>query len=171
MEPAPRPAAAAAHPATTTLPSATPALLHVTSAHAPTLVATSPPDSFPTGQLPPDVEHALANVADLSEEQRELLRFPLSCGPLRPDMDARGQPATVVDCCFNSNIMSVAHHHRPLKLFLINMTLSWLKHKVSVLQWRVSMLQWRVGILQWKVGILQWRVTGPYEKEEEGALQ
>jgi hypothetical protein len=39
--------------------------------------------------------------------QAEALRFPLSMTPPMPDMDKKGEPCTVFDCCLNIDVIKM----------------------------------------------------------------
>jgi hypothetical protein len=68
------------------------------------------------------------------EEAEEVLRFPLSAGPLRSDTDRSGAPCSVADCVLNSAVLTASEGHRPLKAFLIEVLLGHVaeKHKLSL---------------------------------------
>ncbi len=50
--------------------------------------------------------------SEMSSQDAEALRFPLSCGDLRPETDKSGSPCLVVDCIFNADVAAAAGHNR-----------------------------------------------------------
>ncbi len=41
------------------------------------------------------------------QAQQEALRFPLSMTAPRQDLDKKGEPATVYDCCLNDDVVKM----------------------------------------------------------------
>ena len=58
---------------------------------------------------PPSGEEAGAGAGAEAEilAQAEVLRFPISMGPLRRDLDKNDLPCYVVDCVFNRDVVQV----------------------------------------------------------------
>lgn len=79
--------------------------------------------------MPEDVENALANVDNLDAQQGDTLRFPLSLGPLRRDLDKKGEPCMTFDVILNLDVIKQAQAYRQLKVFLIELALSWIDHR------------------------------------------
>ena len=90
------------------------------------------------GGVPENVKEALVKMdADAAEgggEPSDVLRFPLSVGPLRRDLDAKDQPCFVIDCVFNLEVVRSAAGNRHLKQFLIDVVLGAAanKHKLQL---------------------------------------
>jgi len=89
------------------------------------------PGNWQNGKMPEEVEKALANVDNLSEGQADTLRFPLSLGPARTDLDRKGAPCTTYDVIFNLDVIKQSCVYRPLKAFLIELALNWIGHKTG----------------------------------------
>jgi len=87
------------------------------------------PGNWANGKVPDEVQQALDNVDNLSEAQAEMLRFPLAMSPPRPDKDKKGEACTTFDCCLNLDVVKQASVYRQLKVFLIELALSWVGHK------------------------------------------
>ena len=82
------------------------------------------------GQLPPDVENALANLDDPTQTQK--LRFPLSVSEGRNELDKSGAPCTVYDAVFNDDVVKQAIAFRRLKVFLVELCLQWVSQKYAL---------------------------------------
>jgi hypothetical protein len=82
------------------------------------------------GQLPPDVENALANLDDPTQTQK--LRFPLSVSEGRNELDTSGAPCTVYDAVFNDDVVKQAIAFRRLKVFLVELCLQWVSQKYAL---------------------------------------
>eukprot|EP00884_Botryococcus_braunii_P008127 jgi/Botrbrau1/17315/Bobra.0015s0064.2 len=90
------------------------------------------PGTWTQGQVPEHVKEALEKLGNEEEGDAESLRFPLSLGEARPDQDHKGDLCTSVDCIFNEDVVKQAQSYRPLKRFLIEMTLRWVEEKLGV---------------------------------------
>ena len=90
------------------------------------------PGDWKSGQIPQAVEEALDKASEGDEAAAQSLRFPLSCGEPRSELDKEGEPCTVLDVVFNSDITKQAIAYKRLKVFVIELALSWVaqKHKL-----------------------------------------
>ncbi|MEW5318044.1 MAG: hypothetical protein WDW38_009297 [Sanguina aurantia] len=89
------------------------------------------PGNWVGGVIPDEVLEALDNTANLSEQQQNMLRFPLALGPAQMDLDKKSEPCTTYDVIVNHDIIKQAVICRPLKSFLIITTLQWVSHKTK----------------------------------------
>ncbi|GAX75054.1 hypothetical protein CEUSTIGMA_g2498.t1 [Chlamydomonas eustigma] len=88
------------------------------------------PGNWKSGQVPDEVQKALENRAE-SGEEAESLRFPLSCGQLKADVDKKGDRCFSCDCILNADVLKQAAVFRPLKSFLIELSIGWVSHKTG----------------------------------------
>lgn len=59
----------------------------------------------------PAVKEALENV-ETDNSSSETLRFPLSLGEQQQDVDNKGEPCTVFDIVYNSDVVGQSTVHR-----------------------------------------------------------
>jgi hypothetical protein len=90
----------------------------------------APGSEWADGKVPEHVERALANLEDPDAVQQ--LRFPLSVGDARNELDKSGHPCTTYDAVFNDDVVAQAMAHRGLKNFLTELTLQWIAQKYSL---------------------------------------
>lgn len=95
---------------------------------------------LPMMQVPDEVKAALESDGELSPEASECLRFPLSCGDLRYGLDKRGQACSIVDCVFNTQVVTSAGGYRGLKKFLVELVVGHVQQKVRGSWWIVQIL-------------------------------
>eukprot|EP00850_Spirogloea_muscicola_P018199 SM000164S02261 [mRNA] locus=s164:131469:134329:- [translate_table: standard] len=75
---------------------------------------------------PPDVEAAMAALEHGEGTAAEGVQIPIACGDLERSTDKSGQPCVVVDVVINSGVLSHTLRDARLKLFLIDVALSFL---------------------------------------------
>ncbi|CAG9462092.1 unnamed protein product [Pedinophyceae sp. YPF-701] len=80
------------------------------------------------GQVPLEVQEALEKQ-EMTEQDAQVLRFPISMGEVRNDLDNKGQPCSVIDCIFNAKVITNCGSNRRLKHFLVDLALQWAAHK------------------------------------------
>lgn len=90
----------------------------------------APGSEWAGGKIPEHVEKALANLEDPEAVQQ--LRFPLSVGDARNELDKSGHPCTTYDAVFNDDVVAQAMAHRGLKNFLTELTLQWIAQKYAL---------------------------------------
>ena len=90
----------------------------------------APGSEWTGGKIPEHVEKALANLEDPEAVQQ--LRFPLSVGDARNELDKSGHPCTTYDAVFNDDVVAQAMAHRGLKNFLTELTLQWIAQKYAL---------------------------------------
>ncbi|KAG2449264.1 hypothetical protein HYH02_005421 [Chlamydomonas schloesseri] len=98
------------------------------------------PGGWTNGIMPDEVAAALeklqnaggdAGAANMSPGEVEALRFPLACGPPRPDTDRKGAACTAIDVVFNSDVVRAAATARKLKAMIIEVSLGWVGNKLG----------------------------------------
>ena len=82
--------------------------------------------------VPEEVQKALETREDAVGSGSEHLRFPLSAGQAKQDLDKKGERCITVDCILNTDIVSQAAAFRPLKAFLIELAIGWVAHKTQL---------------------------------------
>ena len=65
-----------------------------------------------TGLVPEEVEKAIAAAAEEHSAGAEAVRFPVSLGEARNDLDKKGVPCTVYDVVFNDEVIDAATKSR-----------------------------------------------------------
>ncbi|KAL4425454.1 hypothetical protein ABPG75_009470 [Micractinium tetrahymenae] len=80
-----------------------------------------PPGWARGGAVPPEVKQHLEG--DQSGDAPPAMRFPMSMGAARIDVDHKGVPCLVLDCILSTNLLAACAEYRPLKLFLIQLAL------------------------------------------------
>eukprot|EP00850_Spirogloea_muscicola_P016531 SM000134S26974 [mRNA] locus=s134:309046:311885:- [translate_table: standard] len=75
---------------------------------------------------PPNVEAAMAALEHGKGTAAEGVQIPIACGDLDRSTDKSGQPCVVVDVVINSGVLSHTLRDARLKLFLIDVALSFL---------------------------------------------
>lgn len=82
--------------------------------------------------IPEEVQKALESREDSMGSGSEHLRFPLSAGQAKQDLDKKGERCVTVDCILNTDIVNQAAAFRPLKAFLIELAIGWVGHKTQM---------------------------------------
>ncbi|KXZ46064.1 hypothetical protein GPECTOR_47g339 [Gonium pectorale] len=99
------------------------------------------PGGWAGGVMPDEVATALekmqgadgdAAAAAMSAGELEALRFPLAAGPPRPDADRQGQPCSVADVVFNTDVVRAAAAARRLKALLIEIAMGHVGSKLGL---------------------------------------
>lgn len=90
------------------------------------------PSAWEGGVVPDAVHEQLKNMETMSEAVQEQMRFPLSLSEPRNDLDKSNEPCTVFDCALSSHIMKSAASLRALKVFIIEMAISWIQSKYKM---------------------------------------
>ncbi|KAK9836797.1 hypothetical protein WJX74_008282 [Apatococcus lobatus] len=89
------------------------------------------PSNWSQGKMPSDISAALDKARGGATDDTETVRFPLSMGPLRPDLDHKGDDCSVIDVVFNSDVLREAAGFRPLKAFLVELCKEWVAQKTG----------------------------------------
>ena len=63
-------------------------------------------------QMPSDISAALDKAREGITDDTDTVRFPLSMGPLRPELDHKGDACSVIDVVFNSDVLREASGFR-----------------------------------------------------------
>lgn len=90
------------------------------------------PESWADGVMPDHVRNSVGTMqedSELSAEQSQALRIPLSLSEERSDHDKHGAPCTVFDCIFAVEVMKEAAAFRAMKIFVIETVIGWINHK------------------------------------------
>ncbi|KAK9824576.1 hypothetical protein WJX72_011454 [[Myrmecia] bisecta] len=107
------------------------------------------PGNWERGKVPDEVVEALAKAGD--REGSEALRFPLSLGEARNDLDRKGDPCTLFDVILNSDVVKQAMAFRKLKVFLIELALGWVSQKAGLNldpQYKLPRMRYKGDIIQ-----------------------
>jgi hypothetical protein len=89
------------------------------------------PAAWPAGKLPEEVSTAISNLnsgKEISDQDAEALRLPLSLGEPRNDLDKHSNACTVFDCVFSTEVMKSCGM-RAMKVFVTEAALAWIDHK------------------------------------------
>ncbi|KAG1670198.1 hypothetical protein FOA52_014974 [Chlamydomonas sp. UWO 241] len=94
----------------------------------------APGTGWSSGMVPEEVQNALARRDEAAggssaEADAESLRFPLSAGQPKVDIDKKGERCVTFDCILNTEIVRQASAHRPLKAFLVELCIAWVAQK------------------------------------------
>eukprot|EP00798_Chlamydomonas_sp_ICE-L_P025828 gene25828-11504_t len=90
------------------------------------------PGNWYNGRVPDEVKSALENVDNLSDAEADTLRFPLSMGQAKNEVDKKGEHCTSFDCILNADVIQQAQLFRPLKVFIIELAINWIAHKTEM---------------------------------------
>mmetsp|Transcript_5182 Transcript_5182/g.9866 ORF Transcript_5182/g.9866 Transcript_5182/m.9866 type:complete len:426 (+) Transcript_5182:169-1446(+) len=92
------------------------------------------PGNWDNGKVPAQVQEALDKMEQENQEPGDALRFPLSCGEVRNDLDKKGEPASVLDVVLNKDIVEQCASLRRLKVFVIELAMAWVgqKHQLEL---------------------------------------
>eukprot|EP00249_Psilotum_nudum_P001675 c14307_g1_i1 orf=1-615(+) len=79
--------------------------------------------------VPAELEEAFTSVTSEQKDGALNLRFPLSCSDAVISTDKRGNPCHVYDVVYNSSITRQSMAHKGLRIFLIDMAITWISQK------------------------------------------
>jgi len=87
------------------------------------------PGNWDKGKIPEKAAKALEELEEQEGEPADALRFPLSCGDMRNDLDKRGDPCSVVDVVLNADVVTQCLTLRRLKVFIVELAMAWVGQK------------------------------------------
>ncbi|KAJ7539140.1 hypothetical protein O6H91_11G078400 [Diphasiastrum complanatum] len=92
----------------------------------------SAPGNWEEG-VPKDIEDAINSINDEHNESNAMhIRFPLSCSEPITSLDKNGSTCWVYDVVYNESVLRQAMSHKTLKLFVIEMALTWIGQKYKI---------------------------------------
>lgn len=90
------------------------------------------PSAWPAGRMPEDVSSAIAKLnwgQEMSDQEAEALRLPLSLSEPRNDLDKHNNSCTVFDCVLSTQVIKEASRLRAMKVFVVEAALAWIDQK------------------------------------------